>query len=261
MSSADNVPTGMSGEDTGRATQDVLDRFTRLRGSLRPDRLETLLTRQTKAAVEVLGGDAAGISVLLADRMRVPLAASNPMAELAESLQFTLGQGPCLDAFSVGRSIFVADLDDPTCRAWQEWPAYARELLYRTPFRSVMATPLAAEGLSLGTLSLYRRRPAAANTLHLRDARAVAHHIFCDLLATGTFSGQVQPELAWANLPMARVRTVVWQAIGMVVVQLGMNTADGLALLRSYSFGHDLLLDQVAADVVAGRLPLTTLHP
>jgi len=34
-----------------------------------------------------------------------------------------------------------------------------------------------------------------------------------------------------------------------------------LALLRCYSYGNDRLLDDVAEDIVTGRLPLHHLHP
>jgi len=242
------------------AAKDVLDRFDAVRGPLPTARLETLLTRQVEGAAEVLGADAVGISMLLQDHMRVPLAASSPDASTAEQLQFTLGEGPCLDAFTAGRPILIPDVTDPASRAWSAWPAYTEQLLARTPFTAVFAIPLASEGMSLGTLSLYRRRRGPLDPVEIGDALAVAHHIFLDLLETGTFSGDVQPAFEWLNLPLARTRAVVWQATALAIVELDLNTADALAVLRSYCYAQGRLIDDVAADIVAYRLPLDVLR-
>lgn len=55
--------------------------------------LPTLLSQ---ACVEVLPVEGAGISVT--QDLRVPLGSSDATAALAERLQTTLGEGPCLDA-------------------------------------------------------------------------------------------------------------------------------------------------------------------
>src|SRR4051794_10539556 len=58
---------------------------------------DLLPVRLARAAADVLGADGAGIS-FYEDDFRVPLGASDEMTTLAERLQFTQGQGPCLDA-------------------------------------------------------------------------------------------------------------------------------------------------------------------
>jgi len=261
--STDSSPptSAPDGRSTAAATKDVRERFEAVRGSLHFSELETLLTRQTEAAAEVLGADSVGISMLLQDGMRVPLAASNEDAKTAEALQFTLGQGPCLDAFTEGRPILVADVTDASSRAGTIWPAYTEQLLARTPFTAVFAIPLASGGMSLGTLSMYRRRSGRLSEKELGDALAITHQIFFDLVDTGTFSGDVQPAFLWLNLPLARTRAVVWQAIGMLIVQHDLTTADALAVLRAYCYARDLLIDDVAAEIVRQTLPLDQLSP
>src|SRR6185437_11302048 len=59
--------------------------------------LELLPVRLAQACVAVLPVSGAGIS-LLYDDFRVPLGASDDAASCAEQLQFTTGEGPCLQA-------------------------------------------------------------------------------------------------------------------------------------------------------------------
>ena len=49
-------------------------------------------------------------------------------------------------------------------------------------------------------------------------------------------------------------RAEVYQAQGMVQVQLGVGLAEALIRLRAYAYAHDRPLHEVAADVVARRL-------
>ncbi len=239
----------------------LLERFEQLCGPMKPDQLELLLPRQCWAAVEVLAVDAVGISVLLEGQMRVPLGASSEDATVAERLQFTLGEGPCLHAFTQARPVLVGDVADPASVAWSTWPVYAQQLLAHTPFVAVFALPLTSAGMTIGTLSLYRRRVGAIDPTDLGDALAVTNAIFDNLLQTGTFGGADGSASRWLDLPLAKTRTVVWQAMGMATVELAQDPADALALLRSYAYGNNRLLDDVAADIVAGRLPLHQLHP
>jgi AmiR/NasT family two-component response regulator len=49
-------------------------------------------------------------------------------------------------------------------------------------------------------------------------------------------------------------RAVVHQASGMVSVQAEMSVGDAMALLRASAFAADRPINEVASDVVAGRL-------
>jgi hypothetical protein len=49
----------------------------------------------------------AGIGVLADPGMRVPLGASDEDAATAERLQFTVGEGPCLQAHSSARPVYT----------------------------------------------------------------------------------------------------------------------------------------------------------
>jgi hypothetical protein len=49
-------------------------------------------------------------------------------------------------------------------------------------------------------------------------------------------------------------RSELFQAQGMVMVQIGGSLADAMARIRAYAYGEDRPIREVAADIVAGRL-------
>lgn len=212
-------------------------------------------------AVRVLGMDGAGISMLLDQRNQVPLGSSGGEATIAEQLQFTLGQGPCWDAHTRQQPVLVPDVNLPGCYAWDAWPGYAAELVARTGYRAVFALPLSCEGLALGTLNLYRHRTGRLRPSELVRALLVAAQIFNDVLDCGTFSHEGDPANHYLRQPLAQARAVVWQAVGRATIELDLAASDALALLRSYCYAHNQLLDHVANDVITGQLPLHQLHP
>ncbi len=56
-------------------------------------------------------------------------------------------------------------------------------------------------------------------------------------------------------------RYQVFQAQGMVMVQLGVTLAEAMARIRAYAYAHDRRLSDVAVDIVAGRLVLESDAP
>ena len=51
-------------------------------------------------------------------------------------------------------------------------------------------------------------------------------------------------------------RHEVYQAQGMIMVQLGVPLADAMVRIRAYAYAHNKRLNDVAADIVAGKLVL-----
>jgi hypothetical protein len=56
-------------------------------------------------------------------------------------------------------------------------------------------------------------------------------------------------------------RYQVFQAQGMVTVQLGVRLVEAMARMRAYAFAHDLLLGDLADDILAGRVVLEPDEP
>lgn len=209
------------------------------------------------AAASVLPVDGAGLSTL-STVLRVPLGSSTAAVATAEELQTTLGEGPCLDAAEAQASV-VLDADDLAAR----WPLYTEEITRKTPYRSVAAVALKAPGGGVfAALDVYSRNPRISDLLDLAEidehvaAPAAALLSTCLAQVPGAEVPEAPPE--WYRTAAGR-RHDVWVAIGMVMAGRAGRASDALSLLRAHAYTEDATLDDVAADVVHGRLPTTDL--
>src|SRR5688500_1964063 len=60
----------------------------------------------------------AGIMLMTGDTQQGSVCSSNEVSALIEELQFTLGEGPCVDAHRDDRPVVEADLADPDLPRW-----------------------------------------------------------------------------------------------------------------------------------------------
>jgi hypothetical protein len=74
-----------------------------------------------EACPALVGVDGAGVMLMSGDVQRGSPGVTGEVSALIEELQFTLGEGPCVDAYQQDRVVTEADLADP---AIQRWPAF-----------------------------------------------------------------------------------------------------------------------------------------
>lgn len=115
---------------------------------------ELLPVRLMKACAMVLRVAAAGISLFSRADHRVPLGASDDTAALAERLQFTVGEGPCLNAHNQDQAILATE-DNIA----QRWPVFYDELVTHTPYRSITSFPVQRGLHGIGAIDLYFTDP------------------------------------------------------------------------------------------------------
>src|SRR5687768_437202 len=60
----------------------------------------------------------AGIMLMTGDTQQGSVCSSNAVSALIEELQFTLGEGPCVDAHMEDRPMLEVDLADPATPRW-----------------------------------------------------------------------------------------------------------------------------------------------
>lgn len=212
-----------------------------------------------RAAVRVLPVTAAGLSTT-DDALRIPLGSSSAAAATAEMLQTSLGVGPCLDAAQAQASVAFA-LSDLRAR----WPLYAEKLLAETPFRAVVSIPLFAPGHAVfAALDLYTTTSRLDDQLDLAELDQGLGAPAAALLSTCIQKildvDELIPEPGWAETSAGR-RHNVWVAIGMVMASRSGSTrpasrGDALNLLRLQAQTQDRCLDDLATDVVDGRVLL-----
>jgi hypothetical protein len=200
------------------------------------------------AAVRHLGVDGASVTAMSGPELREPLFASDELSALLEELQFTTGEGPGADEGRLGAPVLIADLESAVTR----WPGFVPEAV-AAGARAMFALPLQAGAIRLGVLSLYRALPGPLPAGELADVLVfadIALQLLLDAAAGISGSSAYRPPLEG----MSDRRAVVYQATGMISVQLGVSLAEALARLRAHAFAGSAALGEVAAEVVSRRL-------
>jgi GAF domain-containing protein len=203
-----------------------------------------------RAYVAGLDVDGAAISLLTASSAHQTLCATDATAELLEDLQFSLGEGACVEAALTGRPVLVPDLHHTP--EVSRWPIFAAVLAEQSDVGALFAVPFQWDTINLGVLDLYRTAPGSLSEGQLRDVMRAADMAALMFLGVRTEPG----EGAWLDHSL-HGRAEIHQATGMVVVQLGVSATDALARMRAYAFVEQRLLSEVAHDVVSRRLRFT----
>jgi hypothetical protein len=204
-----------------------------------------------QAAAGALAASGTGISVLTDGGTRGVYAASDPLSEHVEELQFLLGEGPCLDAFAGRRPVLIADLAGEAIR---RWPVYAPEAHHRG-VRAVFAFPLQIGAVRLGVFDVFRDYPGHLSEQHLADALCIADVAVEALLDRQGNGAAALGEPARESVTDAVAnRAELFQAQGMVMVQIRGSITDAAARIRAYAYSENRSLSQVARDIVAGNL-------
>ncbi|HUP71766.1 MAG TPA: GAF and ANTAR domain-containing protein [Acidimicrobiales bacterium] len=193
--------------------------------------------------ITIMGGNQAG-----------PVCVSDERMAALEDLQFTLGEGPCQDAFHTRGPVLVPRLDDAAFARWPAFIAEARD----SGVEAVFAYPLTAARSKVGVLTLYQDQPGDLTRDQRDNSEALA-----DILAHTILGMQAAapPGMLPVELDEAVAhRAEVHQASGMVAIQLQVPVVEALAALRAHAFAQDRALADVAADVVAHRLRLSDDH-
>jgi len=195
---------------------------------------------------QITGVSGAGIMLMSGDVPRGSVGTSDEVSGLIEELQYTLGEGPCVDAYQQDRVVAEPDLADPVTR---RWVAFTPPVL-----RALFGFPLRIGTVRLGALNLYRDRPGPLSGQQHADALALASMAARWVLEAqaAASSGAVPSQLETD----ADFRFVVHNAAGMISVQQAISVTDALIRLRAYAFSHDRLLSEVAQDVVDRKLRL-----
>jgi transcriptional regulator with GAF, ATPase, and Fis domain len=184
-------------------------------------------------------------SVTVGSGQRPPYtaAATDELTLRLDERQYGDGRGPCLEALSTGVPVLVTDMVAES--RWAPYPSHAAEL----GARSSMSYPLINGEQVIGALNMYAFERLApdvglqARAAQLADRAAGA-------LAVGLRIAEEHTENA--NLRVALTsRSVIDQAIGILVAQQHCSLEEAFALLRQASQGRNIKLRDVAAQIVA----------
>lgn len=209
------------------------------------DLLQTLI----ESSAELL--DAAAAGLMLADERGAlsVVAATSEESRLVEMMQFSSGNGPCLEAFASGRVVTVYDVAAEAAR----WPEFAAEALMQG-FRSVHAVPMRLRGSVIGTLNLFRTEVGALDAKDAAAAQGLA-----DVATIGILQerGIRESQIARTQLQNAlESRVVIEQAKGVIAQLRGLDMDAAFAVLRGHARSTGQNLRDVASRVVDRPLTL-----
>lgn len=204
--------------------------------------------RLCDVAAEVTGSSGAGVMLLAESQAQASVCTTDEVSSLIEEAQYTLGEGPCVDAHRLGEVVSEPDL---VAAGGSRWPAFAPRASVAGA-RAVFGYPVRIGTVRLGALSLYRAQPGP-----LEDEEHSNALVMADVAARAVLAAQAGAPFGAIGIDIEEdlyLWGVVHQAAGMVSVQLDIPIADALVRLRAHSFVTDRHVSEVARDVVERRL-------
>jgi GAF domain-containing protein len=198
--------------------------------------------RIAERAVQVIPGcDHASIFVRRRRHRVESAAATSPLAQRCDELQYELEEGPCLEAVWEGDSYLIGDTSTDT--RWPRWsPRVAAEGI-----GSVLSLRLATSTDTLGALNLYAE-PAHGFSTDDVDLAAIY-----GLHATNAMNAAFLVE----GLQLAvQSRHLIGVAQGILMQHYGLDLEQAFEVLRRYSSHKNVKLREVAEQIVeSGDLP------
>jgi len=219
------------------------------------DELSSAYDEQTSLCspfLRVVPSDGAVVSTFGTAFGAETVCASAPWAALFDEHQIDLGEGPGWDALS---SHAVVTIHDTLSPANILWPALL-SAVGADDVRGLSSFPLMLGSLMIGAVGLYSLQPFTLSETEKADAGVLAgvaaRQVLRRSLATQPMrTGKVDNE--------SYSRRIVHQATGMVLAQLNLSAADALLIIHGHAFSTDRTVREVATDVVARRLDLSSM--
>ncbi|HUR52207.1 MAG TPA: GAF domain-containing protein [Mycobacteriales bacterium] len=207
------------------------------------DLLDAALTVVVNMAqAVVMGADGASITLPHQGALGT-VAASNDVVREMDGDQYETGEGPCLDAATLGRQVQISSLDTE-----ERWPDFVPRARARG-IRSILSTPLMGEPSVLGALNIYSRSV---------DAFAEHEQQLAGQFAAGAASvvarahaGLVLKDVEAQLHQALESREVIALAQGLTMGRAGGSPAQAHAVLRGEAARAGQTLLEVCTGVVA----------
>ena len=180
----------------------------------------------------------------------VTAAASDALAANVDEVQYAQGDGPCLEAMRTRQVVTVSDL-----AAENRWGAFPR-LAMRYGVRSSLSLPLSVDGDDHGALNIYATVPDAFGNATRRAGELFAAQATAALMIVRRMARQAA--LTDQLRDALASRSVIDQALGILMEQQRCDADQAFDLLRSASQHRNRKLRDVATDIVrdvGGREP------
>ena len=185
----------------------------------------------------------AGVS-LIHQSQRVSVGATDLLVRTADDLQYTLGEGPCLAAWSTGKPVLIDDTTvDERFPRWNQTAAEAGVL-------SCFSVPLLRGSDPLGAMKVYSTTAKAFDDADRARLTSLA-------VAAAALLGHAQASDAATRISRElreslRSRDLVGIAKGILMQREQLTEAEALAALTARARSTGTSFRQVTADLVNG---------
>lgn len=186
----------------------------------------------------------AGVSLIHESR-RISVGATDMLVSTADDLQYSLGEGPCLTAWSARTAVTVEDTtSDPRFPRWSGAAAEAG-------VRSCISVPLLRGRDSIGAMKAYSTLPGAFDEVdRARLTRlSVAASALLGHVQTSETTTRISSELRRS----LRSRDVVGIAKGILMQREGLTETEALTVLTARARATGIPFAQLTADIVNGH--------
>ncbi|AKZ60613.1 putative transcription antitermination regulator [Streptomyces ambofaciens ATCC 23877] len=210
---------------------------------LETDSLEDFLQVLADAALELSHVEGVGVTLEREGRPVTVVSAGPPAPKLDEK-QYGQDDGPCLQSLRTDEEVTVRDMLDES--RWGDYPAYAASC----GIRSSLSLPIAAHTHTAGALNLYAGPPAAFEDADLTALRSLAAQatggiaLAQRIADTQEFADQLQTAM--------QSRSVIDQALGVVMGQNRCTAQEAFTILRSASQHRNIKLRDLCRELITG---------
>jgi GAF domain-containing protein len=205
--------------------------------------LEDVLQQLVDIARDALVGADAVSTTLVRDDKGWTAAYQGQLALDADELQYERGYGPCMDAGRTGTVMLVDDM-----REEARWPDYTAQVAARGVLSS-LSVPLPIQTDVIGALNCYSRTPSAFSAEAIEVAEELAGHV---AVAVGNAVAYADATRLVEQMRTAMAsRSVIDQAMGVVMAQNRCSAEAAFALMTRASQNRNIKLREIARGIVA----------
>lgn len=196
----------------------------------------------TLVARTIPGTSGAGVTLVDA-RGKRSTAASDPLVEQADALQYQFDSGPCLTAWRDQVRIRVDDTDSET--RWPQWTAAVAGL----HVWAVLSVPLLTVGAAIGAIKVYSAQPNVYDPRAEQLLELFARQAAILLANTQTLSDarRLSAELTQA----LNNRDIIGQAKGVLIARGAADDRAAFQMLAAASQRTNTKVHEVARQLVA----------
>lgn len=204
--------------------------------------MDDFLRRLVHLAAQAVTAAGAASVTMRRDGEFQSVAMTSSLATFADEVQYGLQDGPCLQCVRTGEVVTAADYGAEA--RWGDYPQRARA----QGVGGSLSLPLQVDGQTVGALNLYATEPGALGDGDRERGLAFAARASGALAlveersSEARLTEQLQEALA--------SRSVIDQALGVVMAQRKVDSEDAFAVLRTASSRTNRKLRDLASEIV-----------